>query len=501
MFIGDILVAQGLVTTEDVCRALERQRLDGGTLGDCLVRLGCVEASDLDTVLSRIPGSPTSIEETGVPRSLLFNLLLKAIYAAGVETQSAIGELIALPPPLVSDLLEEASTRQLVVMGAGGGLLVSQTRFILTAAGIEWAQAAMRQNQYVGPAPVTLADFREQIGLQLISNETIDQGAIEDVFGGLTVADELIERLGPAINSGQSILLYGPPGNGKSSVAFRIGSLFRNVIYVPHAIEVDGQIIKVFDGGVHRPVKGQTGELSERPTLHRENFDRRWEACWRPVVVTGGELNLDMLEIGYNTEAGFYEAPLHVKALGGVFVVDDFGRQLVSPTILLNRWIVPMESRVEQLKLKSGKSFSLPFDELLVFSTNLSPSELMDAAFLRRLPYKIEIGAPAPDAWRMIFRTAAKAAGMEITSAIIDDVMAELTERHSFGLAAYQPRFIVDQVRSACRFANRPMRFDAHLIHQALSNMHTKDTPGYEVTRQAALRPTRPIGVAAIDAA
>jgi len=501
MFIGDILVAQGLVTTDDVCLALERQRLDGGPLGDCLVRLGRVEAADLDAILSRIPGSPTTVEETGVPRSLLFNLLLKAIYAAGVETQSAIGDLIALPPPVVNDLLEEATTRQLVVMGAGGGLLASQTRFILTSAGVEWAQAAMRQNRYVGPAPVALADFREQIGLQLLSNEHIDQGAIERIFADLTVTDELVERLGPAINSGQSILLYGPPGNGKSSVAYRVGGLFRDVIYIPHCIEVDGQIIKVFDGGVHRPVEGQTGELSNRPTLHRENFDGRWKACWRPVVVTGGELNLDMLEVGYNAESGFYEAPLHVKALGGVFVVDDFGRQLVAPTILLNRWIVPLESRVEQLKLKSGKSFSLPFDELLIFSTNLAPSELMDAAFLRRLPYKIEIGAPTPDAWRRIFKVAAGAADMEITATMIDDVMAELTERHSFALAAYQPRFIIDQVRSACRFANRPMRFDAHLIHLALSNMHTRDTPGFEVARQPQLRSTRPIGLAAIDAA
>jgi hypothetical protein len=497
MFVGDILMAQGLVTAEDVRVALERQRLDGGALGDCLVRSGCVDASKLDAVLTLIPKSPSTAEETGVPRSLLLNLLLKAIYATGVETQAAIGELIALPPSIVNDLLEEASTRQLVVM-SGGGVRLSQTRFVLTSAGVEWAQSAMRQNRYVGPAPVPLAEFREQIGLQLISNERIDQAAIERVFGDLTVADELIERLGPAVNSGQSILLYGPPGNGKSSVAGRVGALFKDVIHIPHCIEVDGQVIQVFDGGVHRPVESQTGELSNRPTLHRDNFDRRWEACWRPVVVTGGELNLEMLELGYNAESGFYEAPLHVKALGGVFVVDDFGRQLVQPTVLLNRWIVPLESRVEQLKLKSGKSFSLPFDELLVFSTNLAPSELMDPAFLRRLPYKIEIGAPTKEAWRRIFQTAVEAADMEISPDVVEAIIAELTERHAFALAAYQPKFIIDQIRSACRFAGRPVTVDGRLIQMALSNMHTRDTPGFEPARPTRLRS---IGLTGIDAA
>jgi predicted ATPase with chaperone activity len=432
---------------------------------------------------------------------MLFNLLLKAIYTAGVETQSAIGDVLGLPPAVVDDLLDEAGSRQLVVMGGAGAVLTAQTRYVLTAAGVEWAQAALHQNQYVGPAPVPLADFCEQIGLQRISNERIDQAAIERVFGDLTISNEMVERLGPAINSGRSILLYGPPGNGKTSVAERVATLFRTVVYIPHCIEVGGQIIKVFDAAIHRPVEGQTGELSNRPTLHRENFDRRWEACWRPIVVTGGELNLEMLDIGFNADSGFYEAPLHVKALGGIFIIDDFGRQLVTPTILLNRWIVPMESRVEHLKLKSGKSFSLPFDELLIFSTNLSPSELMDAAFLRRLPYKIEIGAPTPDAWRDIFKKCAKSADVDVAHEIIDDIMADITERHSFKLAAYQPRFIIDQVRAACRFENRPARFDPHLIRLALSNMHTKDTPGFEAPRASVVRPPRPIGLAAVDAA
>lgn len=480
MFLGDILAAQGLVNAKDVGEALERQHNEGGSLSECLIDLGRVTRVDIDAVLRLIPVAPASPAETGVPRPLLLNLLLKAIYDAGVDTEADMGELLALSPAIVSDLLDEAATRHLVAPAGPGLMLSSQPRYLLTVAGMEWAQAAMRQNGYVGPAPVPLDDFRRQVERQKITNERVTQADIELAFGDIEVDAEMIERLGPAINSGRSILLYGPPGNGKTAIAVRLSTLFKDVIYVPHCIEVDGQILKVFDAAVHHPVEGQTGEMSHRPMLHRENFDRRWEACWRPVVVTGGELNLEMLDAGFNPESGFYEAPLHVKALGGVFIIDDFGRQLVSPRTLLNRWIVPMENRVEHLKLKTGKSFSLPFDELLIFSTNLTPSELMDAAFLRRLPYKIEIGAPSPAAWRRIFMSAAASAGITADDALVEDIMAELTERHAFPLAAYQPRFLVEQVCAMCRFENLSPRFEPHFVSMALSNMHTRDTPGYD---------------------
>src|SRR6185503_830746 len=220
----------------------------------------------------------------------------------------------------------------------------------------------------------------------------------------------------------------------------------------------EGQIIKVFDPGIHEAIGN--GETEGRvTTLRKEDFDLRWVPCRRPFIVTGGELTLEMLDLSFNTLAKFYEAPLHVKALGGIFTIDDFGRQLVSPEALLNRWIVPLESRVEYLKLHTGKSFSLPFDELVVFSTNLSPRDLMDPAFLRRIPYKLEVGGPCPADYIKIFKMIAQAQGLEAPDAMIDFVITALTHNNDFPLASFQPKFIIDQVRSACKFEGISLQF------------------------------------------
>ena len=205
----------------------------------------------------------------------------------------------------------------------------------------------------------------------------------------------------------------------------------------------------------------------------------RWVPCRRPFIVTGGELTLEMLDLSFNSLAKFYEAPLHIKALGGIFTIDDFGRQLVSPEALLNRWIVPLESRIEYLKLHTGKSFSLPFDELVVFSTNLSPRDLMDPAFLRRIPYKLEIGGPNPSDYRQIFKLVARAMEMDASDEIIDMVIRTLTVENDFPLASYQPKFVIDQVRAACKFEGIAPQFRPELVEMALGNLFTKDSPGF----------------------
>jgi hypothetical protein len=487
MLIGDILVAQGLVSEADVEAALERQRSEGGLVGEHLVAMGKIEEADLERVMKSAPHSPRSIEETGLSLTELLNLVSKAMYN-GAEMASVIGGVLKLPQRIIQLVLEQAKERKMLdVLGSTGTSVASELRYTLAEKGRQWAADAFAQNQYVGPAPVPLSALVERIQRQRITNERVSREAIEQAFGNMIISEAFVHQIGPAVNSGRSILLYGPPGNGKTSVSERIGSIFNDTIYVPYCFEVEGQIIKVYDPGVHKRIE-RTAD-SGRGTLRRETFDQRWVPCRRPFIVTGGELTLDMLDLSFNALAKFYEAPLHIKALGGIFTIDDFGRQLVSPEALLNRWIVPLESRVEYLKLHTGKSFSLPFDELVVFSTNLSPRDLMDPAFLRRIPYKLEIGGPSAEDYRKIFKLVAKAFEMDATDAVVDRVIFHLRVEHDFPLASYQPKFIIDQVRSACKFEGIPPQFRMDLVEMALGNLFTKDTPGYRIPGQDAAGP------------
>ena len=475
MFIGDVLVARGLATPDDLSAGRDLQRTRGGGLGDCLVELGRISREDLETVFNSAPPAPRNLAEVGAPIATLLGLLLKMIYAASVETVSEVADLLLLPPNVVADIFEEAENRQLLaVVGAVRADLTSERRYALTKSGVEAAQAAMARSEYIGPAPVSLDAYRLQIRSQGIAHEHADQPEIEAAFKGLVVSQELFVNLGPAINSGRSILLYGPPGNGKTTIANRIGTLFKDVVYVPHCFEVDGQIVKVFDPLVHRQVQSQ-GQAVRTLTATREQFDRRWEPCRRPVIMVGGELNLQMLDLGYDAESKYYEAPLHIKALGGVFLIDDFGRQLVSPKALLNRWITPLEDRRDHLKLNSGKSFALPFDELVVFATNLSPKDLMDTAFLRRIPYKIEIPSPGANVFRDIFRKTAGEMGLEAPDSVIEGVANEINGWRDISLAGYQPRFILEQIQAACRFAKAPFEYRPQFINMALNNLHARD--------------------------
>ncbi len=486
MLIGDVLVAQNLVTPEDIEAALERQRSQGGILGEHLIAMGKLDPADLERVMRSSPPSPRNIEETGLDLSDLLNLVAKAMYS-GAEMPSVIGGILKLPQRVIQLVLDEAKERKMVdVLGASGAAVTSELRFALTEKGRQWAGDALAQNQYIGPAPVPLEALVERIQRQRITNERVDQAAVKKVFGDMIVSEDFIHRIGPAINSGRSILLYGPPGNGKTSVAERIGSIFSDTIYIPYCFEVEGQIIKIFDSSVHKRIERNAEGATRGTTLRRENFDQRWVACRRPFIVTGGELTLEMLDLSFNAQAKFYEAPLHIKALGGIFAIDDFGRQLISPEALLNRWIVPLESRVEYLKLHTGKSFSLPFDELVVFSTNLAPRDLMDPAFLRRIPYKLEVGGPTPEEFRRIFKIVARVFEMDASDEIVEFVIRHLTVENDFPLASYQPKFLIDQVRAACKFEGIAPQFRKELVVTALANLFTKDSPGFRGDAQEA---------------
>jgi MoxR-like ATPase len=470
MRLGEMLVARGLVGAADIDAALQRQQVYGGRLRDNLLALGCLTEEQLASVMHTTPAVPSSLEETGcLPRNLL-NLMLKFMLLETCETTVDLVELMKLPRRLVEQLLDEAKQQHLVAaMGSFPGKMSLSIRYGLSDQGRAAAKEALDHNQYIGPAPVSLTAYQHQIERQRISNEMLDTEALRSGFEGLVVPEHYLRKLVPAVRAGRSMLLFGPPGNGKTTLATRIASLFKDVVYIPYAVEIGGQVMQVFDRSLHQPVETSESHSPLGISLHRDAFDRRWVACLRPVAVAGGEFTLEMLDLQLSSETKFYEAPLHVKALNGLFLIDDFGRQKFNPDAMLNRWIIPMENQIDYLKLNTGVTFSLPFDVLLIFSTNLKPSDLLDPAFLRRIQYKIKLDAPSRDEYRQVFENAARSRALVLTDEVFDYVIERLTP---FGLAYYQPKFICDQVKEACKCLNLPPKMTKELASEALGNLY-----------------------------
>jgi hypothetical protein len=469
--LGELLVLTKLVTRTALDEALARQQQGGGRLGDNLVAINAISREDLEHFLTHIPVEPEDLQATGVNVIELLNLLLKHVYSTRLETVVQLIEGLKLPPHLVQELVRMGVARELLVaMGSTGTTI----RYTLSEQGRHWAQDSLKASQYIGPAPVSLDAFCDRVRLQKISSEKVTFGNIRDALAGYDITDEFIRKIGPALNSGRAMLLYGPPGNGKTTVALSFANVFNTVIYMPYAVMIEGQIMRVYDPSLHISAQSEGRGGSDFGGLRREESDARWVPVRRPFVVTGGELTLEMLDLSYDPASGFYEAPLHLKALGGCFVIDDFGRQIVSPENLLNRWIVPMESRLDYLKLHTGKSFSIPFEALVIFSTNLNPEDLMDPAFLRRLPYKIEVAGPTPENYRAIFDKLTRQSGIEFNDEMFNTILHKVIVERHMDLAAYHPRFIVDQVIAIARFMGGIPCFDATSIDYALDNLKVK---------------------------
>ncbi|GAC1458265.1 MAG: AAA family ATPase [Candidatus Limnocylindrales bacterium] len=407
-----------------------------------------------------LPPEPQSVEQTGLTISFLADLALKTLYLRGQMTMSELSTALGLPITNVTDkVMDFLKGERLVEIRGGTGLSSAGYQFVIVDRGSEKAQEALNRSGYVGKAPVPLATYIAAVQRQTVSNITVSQEELARAFAHMVIPRETLGQLGPAINSGRSIFLFGPPGNGKTTIAEVLVSLLRGEVVLPYAVEVDQQVIKVYDQVYHRAALDPV-------VADRLRFDHRWVVSKRPIVMTGGELTLETLDLIYDETSKFYEAPFQMKANGGIFMVDDFGRQRVSPKDLLNRWIVPLEKRVDYLTLHTGKKIEIPFDMLIVFSTNLDPADLVDEAFLRRIRYKIGIEAPTVAQYEEIFKRMCARKEIEYRADALSQILAHY-RRKNLGLRSCHPRDILEQLHDTARFLGRPAQLSPDLIDMA----------------------------------
>ncbi len=418
------------------------------------------------------------LEDTGLTPVMMRDIMLKTVFRKSVETASDIAQAIALPIPLAQELID--SLRDMGLMQATGTLHAtsgSEMGFQLTDSGKARALDALAQSEYYGAMPVPLADYRAQVKRQSIRDIRLTRDRLEAAMGHLILPDGLIDQLGPAVGSGRSVLMYGPPGNGKSSIAEGIRAAMGDTIYVPQALAYAGQVITLFDPIVHSPVDPvDTGASQTSLRKAAARHDTRYTLCTRPTVMTGGELTLSMLDLTYNAVSRTYQASLQLKATGGVFIVDDLGRQEESPQALINRWIVPMENAYDILALQSGEKFEVPFDTLVVFSTNFHPNEIFDQAALRRIFFKVKIDGPTQDQFLKIFALVAKKKGIPLDQASLIHLLRAKYPTIQNGFANYHPVFLCDQIRAICDFEAIPYQMRPDLIDRAWENLFVRDS-------------------------
>ncbi len=420
------------------------------------------------------PPSPRSLADTGLSTVMMRDILLKSMFRTNQDQVSALSKVICLPVPLTQELVDLARSQKLLTatgtLHANAG---NEMGYELTDAGKARALDALSQSEYYGAMPVPLEQYGVQIKRQSVRDIRLNRDQLMSGMGHLILPPDLIDNLGPAVTSGRSILLYGPPGNGKSSISHGIRAALGDKVYVPRAIEYSGQIISVYDPIVHSAAEAAVDDPNSlRRTSNR--FDNRYVYCERPSVITGGELSLDMLDLNYNPTARTYQAPLQLKATGGIFIIDDLGRQQEPPQKIVNRWIVPLEESRDILALQSGEKFTVPFDTLVIFSTNFHPNQIFDGAALRRIFFKIKIDGPSQENFLKIFAMVARKKKMPLDETALMHLMKVKFPTIQNNYANYQPVFLIDQMIAVCEFENIPYQMTPELIDRAWGNMFVR---------------------------
>ena len=426
------------------------------------------------------PPAPSTLEEAGLSLDLMIQLALKSLHFTGELTGAELAQRLGVRFSVIEPALATIKAQHQVEVAAGAMIGGPSYRYRITDAGRTRAQLFLEGNHYVGAAPVPLAQYRRYMEeYKKHAPATATRERVRQAFSHLVISDRVMDQLGPAINAGHSMFVYGPPGNGKTVISQAIQKLLDGDLHIPHALEVEGAIIRLFDPVTHEELPD--GQPAGGGLDKGAHLDRRWVRCRRPMVMVGGELTLESLELSYNETTGFYKAPVQAVANGGVLVIDDFGRQRAAPRDLLNRWIVPLESRVDFLTLTSGQKFELPFMALVAFATNIRPQELVDEAFLRRIHYKVLCESPSYEDYIVIFRNYCRTKNVGFDRALVEDLLDNYYKPRQLSLRGCHPRDLIEQSVSLAEYLGQPRELTAELLRAACDSYFV-DESGEEMS-------------------
>jgi hypothetical protein len=420
------------------------------------------------------PKPPETVEETGLIAPVIEDHLTRLLYFSQQATGSQLATQCGVPYVTVQPLIRNLVRDHLFEIVGQKTLVEAGYRYALAPKGHERAAEALTRTWYRGPLPVPLDRYVEAIKAQTIGDLVIRRDALRAAFADLVISEEFLDRIGPAVNAASSIFMYGAPGNGKTAVAERITMMIGGAIFIPHAIEVDGTVVMLFDELNHRPIETPEGR----------KHDGRWVRIKRPVVIAGGELTLASLDLIWNDVGKFYEAPLQMKATGGSFLIDDFGRQLVRPVDLLNRWIVPLEKKIDYLTLQTGKKLEIPFDQILMFSTNLNPADLTDEAFQRRVRFRIPVDDPTVDQFAEVFRAVCKSKNVPFDFESFQWLIDTWWKPYNRPFRMVQPRDLVNQLIAIAKYLDRPPAMDPDLLNRACKSLFVLDATPSQTAAQ-----------------